>query len=64
MGFLDICKGNEILKYGTKNSTGCDCMNNKDDGTNIYTYDSLNMMTSQGGYGIYSLVLGIKIAKC
>lgn len=64
MGFLDICKGFELLKYGSKNSSsGCECVNKEDEGGNIYTDGSLNPRTGQAGYGVYSPRLGIKTSK-
>ena len=60
MGFLDICKGNEILNYGMKKGTRCNYVNNND-AANIYTDGSLNLMMGQGGYVFYSLGFGIKI---
>jgi len=64
MGLLDftICKGKELLKYGSKNSSSCDCVKGQDP-NNIYTDGSLDKQTGQGGYGVYSPGLNIHMAK-
>ena len=63
MGFVSICQGNEMLRYGSKNlSEICECVN-KNDPNSIFTDGSLFRKMGQGGYGVYSEALKICMAK-
>ena len=63
MGFLYICKGKELLKYGSKNfKNTCNCVS-KNDPNSIYIDRSLNPNTCQGGCGVYSEGLKISMVK-
>ena len=64
MGFLEICKSDKLVSYGSKqNECGCKCVNEKDPKF-IYTYGSLYNKMGQGGYAIYSSRLNINLENC
>ena len=63
MGFLYICKGKELLKYGSKNfKNTCNCVS-KNDPHSVYTDGSLNANISQCRCRAYSEELKISMAK-
>ena len=63
MGFLYICKGKELLKYGSKFFKNiCNCVS-KNDPNSIYIDGSLNANIGQGRCGVYSKGLKISMAK-
>lgn len=63
MGFLEICKGHKLVRYGSRqNGCGCECVNSKDPNF-IYTDGSLYKKTGQGGYGIYSSGLNMNFTN-